>query len=49
MEWLMAYRVMVLTEGEIPVTVAIDDMDAIPVTQCIDADVLTTEEGTTNG
>ena len=40
----MACRVMVLTEGDILGTAAIDDMDAIPV---IDADPIT-EEGITN-
>ena len=38
LEWLMACRVMVLTEGETTGTAAIDDMDAIPV---IDADLTT--------
>lgn len=44
LEWLMACRVMVLTEGETTGTAAIDDMDAIPV---IDAD-LTTDGDITN-
>ena len=43
----MACRVMVDTADEILVTVAIDDMDAIPVIQDIE-DALITEEGTTN-
>ena len=45
LEWLMACRVMVLTEGETTGTAAIDDMDAIPV---IDADALTTDGDITN-
>lgn len=38
LEWLMACRVMVLTEGDILGSAAIDDMDAILVT---DADPIT--------
>jgi len=40
-EWLMACRVMVLTEGEILVTAAIDDMDAILDSQDTDVDPIT--------
>jgi hypothetical protein len=48
LEWLMACRVMVLTEGETTGNAAIDDMDAIPVSLVTDADVLTTEGAITN-
>ena len=44
----MACRVMVLTEGEILVTAAIDDMDATPVSLDTDVDPII-EEGITNG
>lgn len=45
----MACRVMVDTAGEILVTAAIDDMDAIPVSLDTDVDVLTTEGDITDG
>ena len=48
LEWLMACRVMVLTEGETTGNAAIDDMDAIPVSLVTDVDVLTTEGAITN-
>jgi hypothetical protein len=48
LEWLMACRVMVLTEGETTGNAAIDDMDAIPVLLDTDVDVLTTEGAITD-
>jgi hypothetical protein len=38
LEWLMACRVMVDTVDETPVTVAIDDMDAILASLALDVD-----------
>ena len=48
LEWLMACRVMVLTEGETTGNAAIDDMDAIPVSLVTDVDAPTTEGAITN-
>ena len=45
----MACRVMVDTAGEILVTAAIDDMDAILDSQDTDVDPITTDGDITNG
>ena len=48
LEWLMACRVMVLTEGDILGSAAIDDMDAILAFHVTDVVLCTDAGATTN-